>query len=97
MTNLEPQKSGWAADTDDLSITDAKIIHRAFRFVFRYDGIEKSMIQGYSDLLDYHNKVANDQRIKQHMMSLQQICVGHSYLGHSIQNDFTESFFFSGT
>ena len=64
---LGASKSGWAADTDDLSIADLKLFTELFAlFSGNYDGIEKSMIQGYSNLLSYHNKVANDPRIKQH-------------------------------
>ena len=64
---LGDSKSGWAADTDEMSIADLKLFTEMFAFFSgNYDGIEKSMIMGYDNLLNYHNKVANESRIKSH-------------------------------
>ena len=64
---LGDSKSGWAADTEDMSIADLKLFTEVFAlFSGNYDGIEKSVILGYPNLLKYHDKVANDSRIKRH-------------------------------
>ena len=63
---LAKSKSGWAADTDDISIADLKLFTEVFAlFSGNYDGVEKSVIQRYPHLLKYHEKVANNPRIKQ--------------------------------
>ena len=68
---LSQSKSGWAANTDDMSIADLKLFTEVFAlFSGNYDGIEKSVIQRYPNLLKYHEKVANDSRIKQHYSNI---------------------------
>lgn len=68
---LAHSKSGWAANTDDMSIADLKLFTEVFAlFSGNYDGIEKSVIQRYPNLLRYHDKVANDSRIKQHYSNI---------------------------
>jgi len=60
-------KSGWAADTKEMSIADLKLFTELFAFFSgNYDGIEKSMVLPYSNLLKYHGKVSNESRIKEH-------------------------------
>jgi len=64
---IEKSKKGWAADTDEMSIADLKLFTEVFGFFSgNYDGIEKHMIREYKNLLKYHNKVANEKRIKNH-------------------------------
>ena len=64
---LSESKSGWAANTDDMSIADLKLFTEVFAlFSGNYDGIEKSVVMNYPNLLKYHDKVANDSRIKLH-------------------------------
>lgn len=59
--------SGWAADTDEMSIADLKLFTELFAlFSGNYDGIEKSVIVRYPNLLKYHNKVATEPRILNH-------------------------------
>lgn len=59
--------SGWAADTDEMSIADLKLFTELFAlFSGNYDGIEKSVIARYPSLLQYHNKVATEPRIAKH-------------------------------
>ena len=59
--------SGWAADTEEMSIADLKLFTELFAlFSGNYDGIEKSVIARYPNLLKYHNKVANEPRIVHH-------------------------------
>ena len=68
---LAKSKSGWAADTDDISIADLKLFTEVFAlFSGNYDGVEKSVIQRYPHLLKYHEKVANNPRIKQHYSNI---------------------------
>ena len=64
---IKDSKSGWAADTDEMSIADLKLFTELFAFFSgNYDGIEKSMLMDYKNLLNYHHKVANEERIKNH-------------------------------
>lgn len=64
---VEESKSGWAAGTEKMSIADLKLFTELFTFFSgNYDGIEKSMISPYPNLLKYHDKVSNDIRIKNH-------------------------------
>ena len=59
--------TGWAADTEEMSIADLKLFTELFAlFSGNYDGIEKSVIARYPNLLKYHNKVANEPRIVTH-------------------------------
>ncbi len=59
--------TGWAAGTDEMSIADLKLFTELFAlFSGNYDGIEASMISGYANLMSYHNKVANEPRIREH-------------------------------
>lgn len=59
--------SGWAADTKEMSIADLKLFTELFAlFSGNYDGIEKSVITRYPNLLKYHTKVANEPRIANH-------------------------------
>ena len=59
--------SGWAANTDDLSIADLKLFTELFGlFSGNYDGIESHVIARYPNLMKYHDKVSNDERVKNH-------------------------------
>ena len=50
-----------------MSIADLKLFTELFAFFSgNYDGIEKSMLMDYKNLLNYHHKVANEERIKNH-------------------------------
>ena len=64
---LAKSKSGWAADTNEMSIADLKLFTEIFAFFSgNYDGIDKSMIRGYKNLLRYHDKVSKEPRIQAH-------------------------------
>ncbi len=64
---LGESKSGWAADTENMSIADLKLFTELFAlFSGNYDGIEASVIRNYPNLLKYHSKVSNDKRIRDH-------------------------------
>ena len=59
--------TGWAANTDSMSIADLKLFTELFAlFSGNYDGIEASVLSRYPNLLAYHSKVANDERISSH-------------------------------
>lgn len=59
--------TGWAAGTDEMTIADLKLFTELFAlFSGNYDGIEASVISDYPQLLKYHEKVANEPRIKAH-------------------------------
>ena len=59
--------TGWAAGTDEMTIADLKLFTELFAlFSGNYDSIEASVISDYPQLLKYHEKVANEPRIKAH-------------------------------
>ena len=60
-------KTGWAAGTDEMSIADLKLFTELFAlFSGNYDGIDASMISVFPNLMTYHEKVANEPRIREH-------------------------------
>jgi hypothetical protein len=64
-------KTGWAAGTDEMSIADLKLFTELFGlFSGNNDGIDASMISGYSNLMAYHGKVANEPRIREHYKNI---------------------------
>ena len=57
--------TGWLADTEDMTLADVKAFLNIFMmFSGQFDGIDASMAQAYPSLLKYHDKVANDPRVK---------------------------------
>ena len=74
-------KTGWAAGTDELSIADLKLFTELFGlFSGNYDGIEASMISGYSNLMAYHEKVANEPRIQEYYNDITEDNIRWTYL-----------------
>ena len=64
---LSESKTGWAAGTDDMSIADLKLFTGLFGlFSGNYDGIESSVLSNFPGLIEYHGKVANEPRIREH-------------------------------
>ena len=64
---ISESTTGWAAGTDEMSIADLKLFVELFGlFSGNYDGLDASMISGYTNLLNYHQKVANEPRIMGH-------------------------------
>ena len=64
---ISESTTGWAAGTEKMSIADLKLFAELFGlFSGNYDGLDGSMIEGYSNLLNYHSKVANEPRILAH-------------------------------
>lgn len=57
--------TGWLADTEDMTLADVKAFLNIFMmFSGQFDGIDAAMAQAYPSLLKYHDKVANDPRMK---------------------------------
>ncbi len=57
--------TGWLADTEDMTLADVKAFLNIFMmFSGQFDGIDVAMAQAYPTLLKYHEKVANDPRVK---------------------------------
>jgi hypothetical protein len=74
-------KTGWAAGTDEMSIADLKLFTELFGlFSGNYDGIDASMISGYSNLMAYHGKVANEPRIREHYSGVTEDKIRWTYL-----------------
>ena len=84
---LGDSKSGWAADTENMSIADLKLFTEVFAlFSGNYDGIEKSVIMGYPNLLKYHDRVSNDSRIKQHYSKISPEDIRWTFLPGAFEN-----------
>jgi len=59
--------TGWAAGTDEMSIADLKLFTGLFGlFSGNYDGIDASILADFPGLIEYHGKVSNEPRIKEH-------------------------------
>ena len=57
--------TGWLADTEDMTLADVKAFLNIFMmFSGQFDGIDSAMVHAYPTLLKYHDKVANDPRVK---------------------------------
>ena len=64
---ITESKTGWAAGTDEISIADLKLFTGLFGlFSGNYDGMDASIVSKYPGLIKYHDKVANEPRIKQY-------------------------------
>ena len=64
---LGESETGWAANTTNMSIADLKLFTELFAlFSGNYDGIEADVISRYPNLMNYHSKVANEDRILNH-------------------------------
>ena len=79
--------SGWAANTPDMSIADLKLFTEVFAlFSGNYDGVEKSVIMRYDNLMKYHDKVANDVRIKNHYSTISKEDIRWTFLPDAFKN-----------
>ena len=79
--------SGWAANTSDMSIADLKLFTEVFAlFSGNYDGVEKSVIMRYDNLMKYHDKVANDVRIKNHYSTISKEDIRWTFLPDAFKN-----------
>jgi glutathione S-transferase len=57
--------TGWIANTPDMTLADVKAFLNTFMmFSGQFDGIDASMLEPYPELLNYHQHVSNDSRIK---------------------------------
>ncbi|MEJ6563439.1 MAG: glutathione S-transferase family protein [Euryarchaeota archaeon] len=57
--------TGWLAGTEDMTLADVKAFMNVFMmFSGQFDGIDATMLQSYPGLLEFHDFVANDERVK---------------------------------
>jgi prostaglandin-H2 D-isomerase / glutathione transferase len=57
--------TGWIANTPNMTLADVKAFLNTFMmFSGQFDGIDASMLEPYPELLNYHQHVSNDSRIK---------------------------------
>lgn len=62
---VENSSTGWLANTEDLTIADIKVFMDTFMmFSGQFDGITADMVSNYPSLLKFHDKVSNDDRVK---------------------------------
>ncbi len=75
LTRLEEKiaesTTGWIASTSLMNIADLKVFTHIFGlFSGNFDGVDKSILAAYPKLLDYHDLVANEPRIKAHYANI---------------------------
>ena len=64
---LSESSTGWIASTPTMNIADLKVFTHVFGlFSGNFDGVHKSILADYPQLVEYHNRVANEPRIKAH-------------------------------
>lgn len=64
-----------------MSIADLKLFTELFGlFSGNYDGLDASMIEGFQNLLNYHQKVANEPRILAHYADVSSDDIRWTYL-----------------
>ena len=58
-------KTGWLANTESMSIADVKAFIDTFMlFSGQFDGITKDLLENYPLLMQFHDWMANDERVK---------------------------------
>ena len=64
---LAESTTGWAASTSKMNIADIRVFTSLFGlFSGNFDGVHKENLANYPGLLKYHEKIANEPRIKEH-------------------------------
>jgi hypothetical protein len=59
--------TGWVASSPEMNIADLRVFTSLFGlFSGNFDGVHKETLAGYPGLLEYHDRVANEPRIKAH-------------------------------
>jgi hypothetical protein len=62
---VENSTTGWLASTDDMTIADIKGFMDTFMmFSGQFDGVVPEMLAKYPALLTFHEKMSNDERVK---------------------------------
>ena len=62
---VENSTTGWLASTDDMTIADIKGFMDTFMmFSGQFDGVVPEMLAKYPALLTFHDKMSNDERVK---------------------------------
>ena len=70
-----------------MTIADLKLFTELFAlFSGNYDGIEASVISDYPQLLKYHEKVANEPRIKAHYATVSPDDIRWTFLPGAFDN-----------
>ena len=68
---IAESSTGWVADTPEINIADIRVFTALFGlFSGNFDGVDKATLADYPLLLDYHDRVANEPRIKAHYANL---------------------------
>ena len=63
--------TGWVASTSAMNIADLRVFTSLFGlFSGNFDGVDKATLADYPGLLEYHDMVANEPRIKAHYANL---------------------------
>ena len=64
-TVVSASPTGWLVGTKDMTLADVKAFTGTFMlFSGQFDGVDASMAHAYPELLNYHDFVANDPRVK---------------------------------
>ena len=59
--------TGWVASSPEMNIADLRVFTSLFGlFSGNFDGVNKETLADYPGLLEYHDRVANEPRIKAH-------------------------------
>ena len=62
---FEQSNTGWLANTEDMTIADIKGFMDTFMmFSGQFDGVVPKMLLHYPVLLKFHEKMSNDERVK---------------------------------
>jgi glutathione S-transferase len=84
---IAQSETGWAASTGDMSIADLKLFTELFGlFSGNYDGIEADVISDYPRLLEYHEKVSTDVRIRAHYANVKPDDIRWTFLPGAFEN-----------
>ncbi len=68
---ISESTTGWIASTASMNIADLKIFTHVFGlFSGNFDGVDKSILTAYPKLIEYHDVVANEPRIKAYYASI---------------------------
>ena len=68
---ISESTTGWIANTPSMTIVDLKVFTRIFGiFSGNWDGIDKTILANYQQIINYHDIVSNEPRIKAHYNNL---------------------------
>ena len=68
---ISESTTGWIASTSSMNIADLKVFTHIFGlFSGNFDGVDKSILTAYPQLIEYHDIVAHEPRIKAHYANI---------------------------